>query len=96
MYTGHYQLWNNSICHRDISEGNLMAYYVGKEDDPEITVHGVLIDFDLAIEKGNNNKHAKERTGTWPFMAIDLLLDTSGSSEHRYGEVSFFRIGALG
>ncbi|KAJ2354870.1 hypothetical protein GGF43_003016, partial [Coemansia sp. RSA 2618] len=56
------------ILHRDISEGNILA----RRDDTG--VHGMLIDFDHAIEITGKGyaKHA-ERTGTLPYMSIGNL-----------------------
>ena len=36
-------------------------------------IFGVLNDYDLAIFKSNNTPSSRNRTGTRPFMAIDLL-----------------------
>jgi hypothetical protein len=48
---------------------------------------GVLIDFDLAVNNNDTRKYAMERTGTWRYMAMELLNDTSGAVIHRYGIV---------
>lgn len=45
-------------------------------------VIGVLNDYDLAIFTSNNTPSSKTRTGTRPFMAIDLL--GSPTDVHRY------------
>jgi hypothetical protein len=55
------------IIHRDISLDNLM---LRKVDDK---VYGVLNDMDLAVIVGVESASSKQRTGTKPFMAIDLL-----------------------
>jgi len=55
------------IIHRDISLDNLM---LRKEGDK---VYGVLNDMDLAVTVGVESASSKQRTGTKPFMAIDLL-----------------------
>jgi serine/threonine protein kinase len=55
------------ILHRDISLNNLM---LRKEGDK---VYGVLNDLDLAISADIKSTSSKQRTGTKPFMAIDLL-----------------------
>jgi hypothetical protein len=39
----------------------------------ERTMNGVLTDFDLATLAGNSYQRGMERTGTVPFMALDLL-----------------------
>lgn len=55
------------ILHRNISLYNLMLH---KEADK---VYGVLNDFDLAVHTDAKSPSSKQRTGTKPFMAIDLL-----------------------
>ncbi|KAF9506111.1 hypothetical protein BS47DRAFT_1353262 [Hydnum rufescens UP504] len=63
------------ILHRDISMNNIM-FCRGKEN----RVIGVLIDFDLAVEVDPQYRSLhldrRFRTGTLPFMAIDLLDET--------------------
>jgi serine/threonine protein kinase len=60
------------ILHRDISIGNLM--FRAAEDGQ---FYGVLNDFDLArfVNKPEPSPSSKHRTGTKPFVAIDLLRD---------------------
>jgi hypothetical protein len=78
---GHRKLWMAGVQHRDISLNNLMYY---RADDGQ--VHGVLNDFDLAILRDEGEREVgTDRTGTWPFMAIDLLEDLSGEVVHSYG-----------
>ena len=55
------------ILHRDVSQHNLM---LRKEDDK---IYGVLNDLDLAVDADVKSASSKQRTGTKPFMAIDLL-----------------------
>lgn len=59
------------FAHGDISRTNMMCKMVGKE------WRGVLNDFDLAaiMKYGSRSPDKKgwERTGTLPFMALDLL-----------------------
>ena len=65
---GHYRLWVNGIRHGDISLTNLLYdLCTGKPV-------GILNDFDLAtwVDHSTTNH---DRTGTIPFMAIDLLKD---------------------
>ncbi|KAF9218454.1 hypothetical protein BS17DRAFT_811680 [Gyrodon lividus] len=75
----HYALWQAGIYHRDVSCENLM-YYMTDEG-----VMGVLNDFDLASVRGDG-RSGNARTGTIPFMAIELLREDgqSGSVEHIY------------
>ena len=57
----------NGIHHGDISLKNLM-YAISKDGDPL----GIVNDFDLATWVGHSIPN-NDRTGTIPFMAIDLL-----------------------
>jgi hypothetical protein len=61
-------LWVNGIHHGDISLNNLMYAISANTRDPI----GILNDFDLAtwVDRSTMNN---DRTGTIPFMAIDLL-----------------------
>jgi Fungal protein kinase len=74
---GHYHLWKLDLHHRDISIGNLM-YWRDENGD----AYGTLSDYDLSSRRGvpSNNK---QRTGTLPFMAIELL-SASGPIVHKY------------
>jgi serine/threonine protein kinase len=57
------------IMHRDISLNNLMFRIVDEK------VYGVLNDFDLAISvNATSQSTSHQRTGTRPFMSIDLLV----------------------
>jgi hypothetical protein len=72
---GHYRLWVNGIHHGDISFNNLM-YDISAETNNPV---GIVNDFDLAtwVDHSTTNN---DRTGTIPFMAIDLL---DGGLDHR-------------
>jgi hypothetical protein len=68
------------VHHRDISVANLMYYHhKGK-------IYGVLNDYDLSILPDKMRTLGTERTGTWPFMAIDMLLAPNNNSPHIYGQ----------
>ncbi|KAG8946135.1 hypothetical protein FRC03_001474 [Tulasnella sp. 419] len=79
----HLVLWTIGIRHRDISAGNLMYYrHRGR-------VMGVLNDYDLStlIRPGyEEGPTGTDRTGTVPFMALDLLESSAlaGNVEHQY------------
>jgi len=68
---GHTLLWHIGITHGDVSLHNLRY----KEENK----YGVLNDFDLStiMKPGdrNPNRQGLERTGTLPFMAVQLLED---------------------
>lgn len=73
----HIALWKGGVYHLDVSPGNLMCY---KKDRRWI---GVLNDYDLSSLKINAGPMGNERTGTVPFMALDLL-----TPEGQRGEVA--------
>jgi serine/threonine protein kinase len=76
---GHYALWENGVHHRDISPSNLMVY---KTSGGQWI--GVLNDFDLSSTR--DTPSGQERTGTVPFMALDLLTEEGikGQVKHLY------------
>jgi hypothetical protein len=78
LSSGHYGLWTRGVYHRDISDGNLMY----RKDNNTGEIIGVLADFDLSSLDANTSQNA-ERTGTVPFMALDLL-----SAQALAGEVA--------
>ncbi|KAG5634008.1 hypothetical protein H0H81_003919 [Sphagnurus paluster] len=65
---GHRILWINEIEHRDISPSNLMV-----DATDQKYPKGVLNDFDLAVYQPTHVQPGGERTGTIPYMALDLL-----------------------
>jgi Fungal protein kinase len=76
---GHLHLWKGGIEHNDISVSNLMY-------DRATNCAGVLNDFDLAHVRGMPRPSGMERTGTMPFMALDLLTEDgwAGKVERLY------------
>ena len=80
---GVYLLWRIGIAHGDVSLFNMMAIY-----GPDGKIIGVLNDFDLAaiMEPGDRNPTKKgwERTGTIPFMSLDLLKYFDGQIKRWY------------
>ncbi|KIK41007.1 hypothetical protein CY34DRAFT_806615 [Suillus luteus UH-Slu-Lm8-n1] len=75
----HYALWQKQVHHCDISPSSLMVY---KTSDGRYI--GVLNDFDLSLTR--ETPPGQERTGTAPFMAIDLLTEEAieGKVQHLY------------
>ena len=63
---GHYELWELGYEHTDPSLSNLMMDSQGR---------GILNDWDLCHVRHSvpDQKHHQERTGTIPFMVLDLL-----------------------
>ncbi|KAI0054854.1 hypothetical protein BV25DRAFT_1788258, partial [Artomyces pyxidatus] len=76
-----YVLWKCGIQHRDPSANNLMFRRL-----PDETLVGVLNDWDLANIEGSAPHTGLERTGTIPFMALELLRNEywTGNIERRY------------
>jgi len=92
LASGHYGLWTQGVYHRDISDGNLMY----KKDKNTGEVIGVLADYDLSSLNKETSQNT-ERTGTVPFMALDLLSEEAlaGEVKHDYGHEAeaFFWVG---
>ncbi|KAG1805973.1 uncharacterized protein BJ212DRAFT_1437720, partial [Suillus subaureus] len=76
----HLTLWKEGVYHRDVSPGNLMWYW---KDGKRI---GVLNDYDLSSLANDQGPRGNERTGTVPFMALDLLSvkGQRGEVKHLY------------
>ncbi|KAJ2922169.1 hypothetical protein H1R20_g14924, partial [Candolleomyces eurysporus] len=89
----HYQAWEKGrVLHRDLSENNLMLHL-----DNDRNVKGVLSDWDMAsfkdaLHKVDGQLASHHRTGTPPFMAIDLLNPTPPPHLYRHELESFFYI----
>ncbi|OAX31387.1 hypothetical protein K503DRAFT_777634 [Rhizopogon vinicolor AM-OR11-026] len=77
----HFVLWQEGVYHRDISPPNMMFYRNEKG-----TAIGVLNDYDLSSLKDAQGPQGNERTGTVPFMALDLLTSEGqgGQVKHLY------------
>jgi serine/threonine protein kinase len=76
----HLTLWKEGVYHRDVSPGNLMWYW---KDGKRM---GVLNDYDLSSLANDQGPRGNERTGTVPFMALDLLTvkGQRGEVKHLY------------
>ncbi|KAG0699555.1 hypothetical protein DFH29DRAFT_1070617 [Suillus ampliporus] len=77
----HLALWKGGVHHRDVSPPNMM-YYRTKNG----VLMGVLNDYDLSSLATTPGPQGNERTGTVPFMALDLLSlqGQRGEVEHLY------------
>jgi len=67
-YTAHKKAYLEGVLHCDISPGNILIVDGG----------GLLIDWDMCEERNGNEAligYRTSRTGTWPFMAADLIVD---------------------
>ena len=80
---GHIILWGRGFHHRDISPGNMMYHYDGN------SVVGVLNDWDLATAISSSGAPNTERTGTIPFMALQLVSSNTGVHMFRHDAESF-------
>ncbi|KAF8875393.1 hypothetical protein BD779DRAFT_1651255 [Infundibulicybe gibba] len=69
------------ILHRDISGGNIMMTGDGR---------GILNDWDLARHISADGCRQHDRTGTWQFMSIKLLMDPASRHELQDDLESFF------
>ncbi|KAG2048641.1 hypothetical protein BDR06DRAFT_999566 [Suillus hirtellus] len=75
----HRALWKRGVHHRNVSPSNIMGYRFGGR------FISILNDFDLSsIEQ--DHPRGFERTGTVPFMSLDLLTPetTADEVEHIY------------
>ncbi|KAG2346936.1 hypothetical protein BDR05DRAFT_759322 [Suillus weaverae] len=77
--TGHRALWKGGMHHRDVSPSNLMGYWFCGQ------FIGVLNDYDLSSFQRDSSS-SLERTGTVPFMAVNLLMPEAitGKVKHVY------------
>ncbi|KAG0698937.1 hypothetical protein DFH29DRAFT_855372 [Suillus ampliporus] len=77
----HRILWTNDVHHRDVRPSNLMVH-----ETSDGRFIGVLNDYDLSSTRhGGSEPSGTERTGTVPFMAIDLTQKAlHGKVEHVY------------
>ena len=82
MPPGHFKLWELGFEHGDPSLANLMV-------DPG-TGNGVLNDWDLSRRRvaDGPTRTGAERTGTIPFMALDLLLSNAWLGRYRVSIVT--------
>lgn len=93
MFVGHHCLHDMYyILHYDISVDNLMIRKKGEQ------TYGVLNDFDLSSWTTSSTEDVvasglrRARTGTWPFMAADLLKDPPPPHLYRHDLESFFYV----
>ncbi|KAF5325686.1 hypothetical protein D9611_000681 [Ephemerocybe angulata] len=83
----HAVLWSIGIEHRDISEGNLMF--------DKTTKNPKLCDYDLSHLRGERRPSGYSNTGTWAFMAMELLtpaMDGPVARLYRHDFESFIAV----
>ncbi|KAF4607760.1 hypothetical protein EYR40_000095 [Pleurotus pulmonarius] len=82
-FQGHKQAYDEcKLLHRDVSGGNILLVKDG----------GILNDWDMAVnvEEVERGPRAHERTGTWAFMSIGLLMGEKRPHRIRDDLESFF------
>ncbi|QRV85648.1 hypothetical protein RhiJN_13666 [Ceratobasidium sp. AG-Ba] len=85
LVQAHRRLYDIGILHCDISVGNMMYDPLGQEP--------YLIDGDLGKSVKNlDSPSSDHRTGTLPFMAIDLLVAKPPKHMYRHDLESFFYV----
>lgn len=92
----HRIMWKKKLEHGDIGLGNLMYRRQGEE------VLGVLIDWDLATMRGEEEDEVfgggTQRTGTTPFIALELVTSKPPRRKYRHDAESMgwtLRFGCL-
>ncbi|TFK19410.1 hypothetical protein FA15DRAFT_760052 [Coprinopsis marcescibilis] len=83
------------VLHRDLSENNLMFWRKKIAESDSSSVEGVLNDWDMASKlklKQVPKSAAKHRTGTLPFMAMEMLVQDPPAHLLRHDLESFFYI----
>jgi len=87
------------ILHRDLSLNNIMCRFIEEmnaEGESEQKVYGVLTDYDLSSWKKdlqtNYTRTSQQRTGTPPYMALELLRGTNATHLYRHDVESLFYI----
>ena len=93
VFLGHYASYKRGrVLHRDLSVNNLMIDW-DRGNERHI---GILSDWDLASLIDESNKvvptHLKHRTGTVPFMSINLLSESPPPHRYFHDLESFFYI----
>ncbi|RPB18690.1 hypothetical protein L211DRAFT_747477, partial [Terfezia boudieri ATCC MYA-4762] len=88
---GHASLYfDTKILHCDLSPNNIISYLHAMQISltgfpvcqPGTQVYGSLIDLDYAVDTTSSGScGATDRTGTYPFIAINILR---GREPHRY------------
>ncbi|EIW81973.1 hypothetical protein CONPUDRAFT_25041, partial [Coniophora puteana RWD-64-598 SS2] len=68
-FQAHCEAFRHGVLHRDVSAGNIL---IDRENN-----QGFLIDWEMAMKVTDNDAQAYERTGTWQFRSIRLLMDPS-------------------
>ncbi|TFY57703.1 hypothetical protein EVG20_g8436 [Dentipellis fragilis] len=83
--SGNYALWERGVPHSSPSLDKLMVKR-RMTADGRTTHSGVTSDWDLAHVEGHSQDNRRHRTGTLPFMALELLCDEywDGKIERSY------------
>ncbi|KAI9056842.1 hypothetical protein FKP32DRAFT_1638736 [Trametes sanguinea] len=88
-----------NIMHRDISGGNILILprpYVLSDGRTYIKWRGLLLDWELSKPNPKEGEKSRarqpERTGTWQFMSVAVLLDNTKAIEVSDELESFFHV----
>src|SRR5437667_213449 len=100
MESGHWVLYqSHQILHRDISISNILMpdnFLVSSSSNPSL-YGGFLIDLDYAVRRNPDNGQfaasgAPHRTGTLPYIAIDILKDPTFPHLYHHDVESFLYV----
>ncbi|KAI9058411.1 hypothetical protein FKP32DRAFT_1273175 [Trametes sanguinea] len=91
---------NTNIVHRDISGGNILILpkpHVEPNGQIYIRWRGILLDWELSKPNPKEGEKSRarqrpERTGTWQFMSVAVLLDSTKAIEVSDELESFFHV----
>ncbi|EAU81338.1 other/FunK1 protein kinase [Coprinopsis cinerea okayama7 len=80
--------------HRDISVGNILIFVRADVEEGRLKEerHGLLTDWELAEKLTDQGPRHLERTGTWQFLAIDILDNPSKPVEVWHEMESWFHL----
>ncbi|KAH9953564.1 kinase-like domain-containing protein, partial [Russula dissimulans] len=91
----HEAAYNAGVLHRDISTGNILiagpAELADRDDQFKPKIEGrMLIDWDLSSIVNDSITHHYARTGTWQFLAADLVELSNVKQTYVHDLESFF------
>ncbi|EFI27583.1 other/FunK1 protein kinase [Coprinopsis cinerea okayama7 len=86
--------YKKGYMHRDISAGNLLIFVRQDVVNGQLKEerHGLLTDWELAKKLADKGPRQLERTGTWQFLAVDILNNPSKPVEVWHEMESWFHL----
>ncbi|EAU81211.2 other/FunK1 protein kinase [Coprinopsis cinerea okayama7 len=86
--------YKKGYMHRDISAGNLLIFVRQDVVNGQLKEerHGLLTDWELAKKLTDKGPRQLERTGTWQFLAVDILNNPSKPVEVWHEMESWFHL----